>query len=171
VRPETLGKTEVFRLLDFRSTAVPKLKSNAVRSYRLHKQSGQAIVTLSGRDHLLGAHATEESREKYNRLIAQWIAGGRRPLDLGKTTEVGLTMSEGIVAFWGHAQEYYRHLDGTQTSELGVLRYALGPLRRLYGRTPAAAFTPRCLNPCNPAAARRTEKVREMFTLDPKRDS
>jgi hypothetical protein len=33
---------------------VPKLKDNQVLSYRPHKQSGQAIVTLSGRDHLLG---------------------------------------------------------------------------------------------------------------------
>ena len=43
-------------------------------SYRLHKQSGQAIVTLNGRDHLLGRHGTPESKDKYNRLIAEWIA-------------------------------------------------------------------------------------------------
>ncbi len=34
---------------------MPKLKENQLPSYRLHKQSGQAIVTLSGRDHLLGS--------------------------------------------------------------------------------------------------------------------
>ena len=33
---------------------MPKLKENQVPSYRLHKQSAQAIVTLNGRDFLLG---------------------------------------------------------------------------------------------------------------------
>ncbi len=47
-----------------------------IPSYRLHKSSGQAIVTLDGRDIYLGDHESDESREKYNRLIAEWIAGG-----------------------------------------------------------------------------------------------
>jgi hypothetical protein len=34
---------------------MPKLKENQVSSYRLYKQSGQAIVTLNGRDVLLGS--------------------------------------------------------------------------------------------------------------------
>jgi hypothetical protein len=34
----------------FGSSAMPKLKTNQVPSYRLHKQSRQAIVTLSGKD-------------------------------------------------------------------------------------------------------------------------
>lgn len=40
-----------------------------IPSYRLHKQSGQAIVTIAGRDHLLGKHDTPDSRRKYDRLI------------------------------------------------------------------------------------------------------
>ena len=31
-------------------------------SYRLHKPSGQAVVTLNGRDYYLGKHGTAESR-------------------------------------------------------------------------------------------------------------
>jgi hypothetical protein len=57
---------------------MPKLKDSQVPSYRLHKQSGQAVVTLSGKDHLLGKHESRESREKYDRLIAEWINAGRR---------------------------------------------------------------------------------------------
>jgi len=57
---------------------MPKLRDVQVPSYRLHKQSRQAIVTLSGRDVLLGRHGTRESREKYNRVIAEWLAAGRQ---------------------------------------------------------------------------------------------
>jgi len=52
---------------------MPKLSGTAVPSYRRHKQSGQGIVTLSGRDFLLGKYDTTESRDKYNRLIAEWL--------------------------------------------------------------------------------------------------
>jgi hypothetical protein len=47
------------------AAVVPKLAPNAVPKYRLHKQSGQAIVTLSGRDFTLGRFQSPESREKY----------------------------------------------------------------------------------------------------------
>ena len=57
---------------------MPKLTSTKVPSYRLHKQSGRAIVTLNGRDCLLGKFGTPESQAEYNRLIAEWIAGGRQ---------------------------------------------------------------------------------------------
>ena len=51
---------------------MPKLKDNQVPSYRLHKQSGQAIVTLSGRDSLLGRHgsaATPRHNESRSRPV------------------------------------------------------------------------------------------------------
>jgi hypothetical protein len=51
--------------------------------YRLPKQSGQAIVTLSDgiggrRDVLLGRYGTAESRVEYARVIAEWEVSGRR---------------------------------------------------------------------------------------------
>jgi hypothetical protein len=55
---------------------MPKLKPNQVPAYRLHKRSEQAIVTLSGRDHLRGKHGCKESRAKYDRLVGEWVAGG-----------------------------------------------------------------------------------------------
>ena len=57
---------------------MPKLRHNAVPSYRLHKQSGQAIVTLSGRYFLLGPINSAASRREYSRLIGEWIANDRR---------------------------------------------------------------------------------------------
>ena len=55
---------------------MPRLKQ-AVPKYRKHKQSGQAIVTLGGRDHLLGPHGTKTSKAEYDRLIGEWLQNGR----------------------------------------------------------------------------------------------
>ena len=48
---------------------------NPVPSYRLHKQSGQAVVTLTlngvRKDILLGPHGSPESKEEYERVLAQ----------------------------------------------------------------------------------------------------
>ena len=53
---------------------MPKLKEGQLPKYRLHKQSGQAIVTLGGRDFLLGKHGSAASRQEYRRLTAEWLA-------------------------------------------------------------------------------------------------
>ncbi len=57
---------------------MPRLPADALPSYRLHKQSGQAIVTLAGHDHLLGPWLSKASRAHYDRLIAEWLAAGRQ---------------------------------------------------------------------------------------------
>ena len=54
-----------------------------IPSYRRHKQSGQAVVTLPDgfgrrRDVLLGKYGSPESRQEYLRVLAQWEANGRR---------------------------------------------------------------------------------------------
>ncbi|CAN5537961.1 hypothetical protein BH10PLA1_BH10PLA1_10000 [soil metagenome] len=59
---------------------MPRLNDNQLPSYRLHKQSGRAVVTLTGKDHLLGAHGSAASKQEYNRLISECVANGRRPL-------------------------------------------------------------------------------------------
>jgi hypothetical protein len=51
--------------------------SNAIvriRSYRHHKPSGQAVVTIDGHDIYLGKHASAASRAEYNRVLAEWTA-------------------------------------------------------------------------------------------------
>ena len=62
---------------------MPKLKLNLLPSYRFHKSSGQATVTIAGQDHYLGVYGTATSREKYNRLVSEWQAGGRLKLKAG----------------------------------------------------------------------------------------
>ncbi len=47
---------------------------NRPPKYRLHKASGQAIVTTESRDHYLGPFGSPESHEAYQCLVAQWTA-------------------------------------------------------------------------------------------------
>ncbi len=57
------------------------IKNSNVPSYRKHRQSGQAVVTLpdglgSRRDILLGKFGTRESRMEYARVVTEWEAVG-----------------------------------------------------------------------------------------------
>lgn len=107
-----------------------------------HKASGQAIVRLSGRDFYLGPWGSRAARAEYDRLIAEWLAGGRRP---PAACADGATVNELLAAFWDHAESYYRYPDGTPTGEIHSLRDSLKLLRRLYGHTPAGEFGPLAL--------------------------
>lgn len=120
---------------------MPKLAPHVLPAYRRHKQSGQAVVTLNGRDHLLGRYRSPESREAYQRVTGQWLAAGRQT----PREQAPLTVVELLAAFWRHAQTYYRKPDGTPTSEAENYRQAMVPLRETYGRTPAAEFGPLAL--------------------------
>jgi integrase len=50
-----------------------------------------------------------------------------------------------VAAFWQHAETYYRRQDGTASPGLDHFRYAIRPLRDLYGSLPAAEFSPKKL--------------------------
>ncbi len=112
-----------------------------VPSYRLHKPTGLAVATIGGRDIYLGKHNSPESRAEYDRLIAEWLATGRRPTMLESDSGAGLTINEMLLAYLHHADSYYVK-NGKPTSEPECIRLALRPLRRLYGHTPAREFGP-----------------------------
>jgi integrase len=106
-------------------------------------------VRLNGHDFYLGKHGTPASLEAYHRLIAEWLATGQHQSPV-PSTENGvqipdLTINQLILAFWKHAQQHYRHPDGTPTGEEENLRLALRPLRNLYGHTSAKDFGPLAL--------------------------
>src|SRR5262245_11741276 len=89
-------------------------------SYRRHKQSGQAVVTLTDglgnrRDVLLWKYNTAASRREYERVVAEWLAAGRR---LPQSRSGDLTVNELIGAFWPHVEQHYRRPDGTRTKEV-----------------------------------------------------
>jgi integrase len=122
-------------------------RRNHIPSYRLHKQSGQAVVTLTDglggrRDLLLGKHGTAESRQEYARVIAEWEAGGRKGPASRRDAPEGPTVNEVLLAFYRHAEQHYRRSDGTPTKDVREYRAAFRPLKKLYGHTPAKDFGP-----------------------------
>jgi integrase len=117
-----------------------------VPSYRRHKASGQAIVTIGGKMIYLGRYGSAESRAEYNRIIAEWLA--RDPAAPAPMSRAGdqsaLTVAELILAYWRHVQSYYVR-EGKQTSHVHVVALALEPVRELYGHTKAIDFGPLAL--------------------------
>jgi integrase len=112
-----------------------------IPKYRLHRPSGQAVVTVGGRDVYLGKHGSRESRDEYDRVVGEWLASrpARRAARPHDRSVGGL-----LRAYLAWADGYYRK-DGRPTSEPGNIRAALRPLRRLYGVTPARDFGPLAL--------------------------
>ena len=43
--------------------------------YLLHR----ARVQIDGRDHYLGPYGSDESKQRYDELIARWLCAGRKP--------------------------------------------------------------------------------------------
>jgi integrase len=122
-------------------------KLTPIPSYRLHKQSGQAVVTLADgsgnrRDVLLGQYGSPESQAEYARVLAEWESNGRR---LPRAAGAALPVAELILRYWRWAEGYYQDDEGNPGQELDNLRVALRPLRKLYGHTPAKDFGPLAL--------------------------
>jgi integrase len=110
-------------------------------SYRLHKPTNQAVVTLSGRDFYLGRYDSPESRAEYSRLIVEWISNGRCLLVPTSGAGSDLTVNEVCVAYLRFADGYYVK-NGKQTSEPRSIRESIRPLWQLYGDTLAGNFGP-----------------------------
>lgn len=116
--------------------------SNTLRvpSYRHHKPSGQAVVTLNGRDHYLGKWNTKASRAEYNRLVGEWLAGNTH-LSSGND----LTVAEVCATYWRHAKGYYHVKPGGSRGSIERVRIALRRLKETYGHTLAKDFGPLAL--------------------------
>jgi integrase len=124
-------------------------RSPRTPSLRRHKPSQRGVVTLNGVDLYLGPWPRScrkpppETQAAYDRTIAEWLANGRRAVPTaGSERPAGVTLNELILAFYRHAEIYYRRPDGMPTEELKEYRYSLRPLRELYGTLPVAEFTP-----------------------------
>jgi integrase len=122
---------------------MPKL-INAVPQLREHKPSGQARVRIDGREIYLGKFGSAEAKEKYDKLVAEWLANQRRlpaPV-VAEEQPQETTVGEVLAAFWDHALVHYRDPEGNPTGEAKNYHNALRPVRRLYNRDPAAKFGP-----------------------------
>ena len=149
---------------------MPKRSLARIPSYRLHRPTGQAVVTLSGKDFYLGPHGTATSKAEYDRLVAEWAANGRRVPDESSPSD--LVVNELVLAYLNHAQRYYVK-EGKPTSEQCCIKQALRPLQQLYGLTCVADFGPMALKTvrqamieaglCRNVVNRNTARVRRMF--------
>ncbi len=120
---------------------MPKL-TNSVPKYRHHKRSGQAVVTLRGRDVYLGPYNSKGSKLEYDRVIAEWLAAGRPTKPVQESCEI--TVTELVLAYWKFAQSHYVK-DGQPTGATAGIKVALRLLRQCYGPTPAVEFGPLAL--------------------------
>lgn len=86
-----------------------------IPSYRLHKPSSLAVVTIDGRDFYLGTYGSVESRESYGRMIANHAAGISATAKASRD-DSGLSVNEVVLAFLRHAKKHYAR-DGEPTDE------------------------------------------------------
>ncbi len=98
-----------------------------------------------GRDHYLGPHGTSESRERYDRLLAEWLVQRHTPPPA--PVRPAITVVELLAAYLKFAESYYRR-DGVPTSEYVAVRDALKPVRALYGTVFVTEFGPLALKAC-----------------------
>src|SRR4051812_24362043 len=119
-----------------RNPRLPKL--------RHQKSRNLAVVRIAGRDVYLGPYGSPESREKYARVVGEWLAVG--PDTVRPATKLDQaaspTVNELILSYWQFAERYYSKSDGSPGSELEKIKLAVRPLRQMYGSTPADTFGP-----------------------------
>jgi len=119
-----------------------------VPSYCRHRHSGQAVVRIDRVDHYLGRYGSPESYQAYQRAIAEWRARRAEGVAAAPTTrgpaQPDLTIAQLVYRYRSFARTYYVK-DGKRTKEYVAMKYALRPLRRLYGPTPAWEFGPLAL--------------------------
>ena len=112
-----------------------------VPSYRLHKSTGQAIVVIKRKFYYLGKFGTEESRQKYERIIGEYLANGRTAPSPAVRRSNGVTIRQLLAMYLEHCRTYYARA-GEPTQEYHSHRYLAEKVNPLVGDIAAADFTP-----------------------------
>ncbi|TWT69343.1 tyrosine-type recombinase/integrase [Crateriforma conspicua] len=108
-------------------------------SYRLHRSTKRAVVTIDGKDFYLGKYNSPESKAEYARLMAEYAVTGKAPRTDDESDAI--TVTELLASYWRHARTYYVK-NGRPTSEQAAMKFVLRTLRRLFGDQPATEFGP-----------------------------
>ena len=119
--------------------------------YRLHKGSGQALVQINGERIYLGKHGSAASKEKYKRLVAEYLSSGQsqKPsVDGVSGQRFTLSVNDLVLAFWRHAKKRYIK-NGQPTSEIRGSRRPYAPS---CGFTVPSPLPSSALWPWSPAA-------------------
>lgn len=151
--------------------ARPRSKSP---SYRLHKPTGQAVVTLADpdtgarRDHYLGKHGTPESHHRYAELLQQYQSDGRvvdaKP-KIRRPAVASDTVGGLLLDYWKSEKERFGVKEGQRLkSPLPATQSALRTCRRVCGRLPVAEFSPKHLQAVREAFCERKLKRRTVNT-------
>lgn len=119
-----------------------------IPSYRPHKATGQARVTIQGKDYYLGRYGSPESRAKYRRLIAEYCKGAAptaEPRTNSPRAGAPCSVAELCGEYLAWAKREYRTSDGDETGSVENVRQALRALFELFADTDAAEFGPKSL--------------------------
>ena len=131
-----------------------RLSKNALPSLRLHRASGQGVVTLNGREFYLGPRAEPACEERYNALLARWISNGRRPIEgtrEARADDNGITVVELIAKYVEFAEDRYSRRRAT------IHNIRWGPFGPPHPLRPRACGRLWAQSPANrPALSRRT---------------
>ena len=104
--------------------------------YRLHKASGNAVVSINGKTHYLGKHGSRESFEKYESLIASRHSKKQFAMSVPKVPLVAHVMAKYLTYIKGH---YVKN--GEPTSEIHAAKSVLRRLKA-YRKTRVSEFGP-----------------------------
>lgn len=149
---------------------------NKIPTYRLHKGSDQAVVTLTGTDIYLGKHDTKASRQSYDKVIAEWLANHKlAPASShtgGRPASTLIDVHQLFNAHHDFAKAYYVK-NGKCTGEVANFEHAARPLMVLFGFTLVCDFRPSNLkavrqkkieeNLCRKTVNNRINRIRRMF--------
>jgi len=135
---------------------------------REKKGPDRAFVAIDGQRIHLGSFGTRESQQEYARVLAEaQVSGGKLPA-AGPAT----TINQILAPHWRHVEAYYVQ-DEKPTTEVESIRQALRPLVRLYGRLPAAEFSPMKLKAvraamvdagwCRGTVNRAVQRIKQVF--------
>ncbi len=86
-------------------------------SYRRHKPSGQAVVTLDGHDIYLGTWDTKADRTECDRVLGEWPVADRRL----PTAATDITVADLVTGYLKFAKSYYRK-DGRPSTHLHAIQ-------------------------------------------------
>lgn len=104
--------------------------------YCRHKATGQGYARVAGKCVYLGPWNTEDSKERYRRLLIELLEGGgkrpQRPASPATVREAVDGYLAAMRAEWGEGEKGDRHLVR--------LRHALDVVTGLFGSTPLAGF-------------------------------
>lgn len=113
---------------------MPRKKSAHAPSMRLHKPSGQAVVTIDGKDFYLGRYDAPDSKRKYDRMIAEWYLRGRQG---PQAAAPGSTIAQLIAGYLEH-----RASEGIGPSHQKQIRIVMRILNEHYGDICITDFGP-----------------------------